>query len=122
LKPAGYLSDPVPAVEANLAAIVALARVEFQLVDSLPTRDSPAAITDCGKVMLHIEIDREAERARLTKERDRIEAEVAKSKAKLSNPSFVERAKPEVVEQERTRLTDFETKLGDLRDQLAKNA
>ncbi len=120
LKPVGYLSDPAPAVAANLASIAAIARVEFKLVDSLPARDSPAAITDSGKVMLHIEVDRAAERARLTKEKVGVEGEIAKSKTKLSNPSFVERAKPEVVELERKRLADFETKLADLRTQLGK--
>ena len=72
--------------------------------------------------MLHIEIDRDAERARLTKEADRLEGEIGKSRTKLGNASFVERAKPEVVEQEKKRLADFEAKLADVRAQLAKLA
>ncbi len=120
LKPAGYLADPTPAVKANLGAISAIARVDFHLVDSLPQRDSPSAITESGKVMLHIEIDREAERARLTKEKERAEAEIANAKGKLSNPSFVDRAPAAVVEQERKRLADLENRLAQLVVQLGK--
>ncbi|MEP7068282.1 MAG: hypothetical protein ABI789_03535 [Usitatibacter sp.] len=86
----------------------------------LPQRDSPVAITDSGKVMLIVEVDREAERARLTKEKERVEAEIAISKAKLATATFVDRAPPAVVEQERKRLADREAKLADLRTQLGK--
>ena len=120
LKPAGYLSDAAPAAKANLAAICAISRVEFQVVDTLPTRDSPSAVTDSGKVMLHIEVDREAERARLTKEKERTEAEIANAKGKLSKESFVDKAPPAVVEQERKRLADTEVRLAQILAQLAK--
>src|SRR5258705_4049922 len=122
LKPAGYLGDYPKAVSDNLASICALSRVEFKLVDALPQRDSPVAITDSGKVMLHIEVDREAERARLTKEKERAEAEIANAKGKLSNPSFVDRAPAAVVEQERKSLAELETKLANLAAKLGKAA
>jgi valyl-tRNA synthetase len=70
--------------------------------------------------MLHIQVDRVAEKARLNKEAERLRGEIEKSKTKLSNPSFLERARPDVVEQERKRLTDHETKLADVTAQLAK--
>jgi valyl-tRNA synthetase len=70
--------------------------------------------------MLHVEIDRNAERIRLGKEIERLEVEVTKAKTKLGNASFVERAPPAVVEQERKRLADFDSKLNDLRGQLGK--
>jgi valyl-tRNA synthetase len=122
LKPAGYISGYPQAVSANLASISAISRVEFKLVEALPQRDSPVAITDSGKVMLHIEVDREAERARLTKEKERTEAEIGNAKGKLSNPSFVDRAPAAVVEQERKRLADLEAKLANLAAQLGKAA
>jgi valyl-tRNA synthetase len=71
--------------------------------------------------MLEVKVDPAAERARLTKEIDRITAEVNKATAKLSNESFVARAPEAVVAQERARLTDFESTLSRLtaqRDQL----
>ncbi|GBR02399.1 valine--tRNA ligase [Acetobacter oeni] len=50
-------------------------------------------------------IDLNAERARLAKELDKAEAEIAKTAKKLGNPDFIARGKPEVVEETRERLT-----------------
>ncbi|MBV1704292.1 MAG: valine--tRNA ligase [Hyphomicrobiales bacterium] len=48
-------------------------------------------------------VDLDAERARLTRERDKEKAEIAKIDAKLANPDFISRAKEEVVEENRER-------------------
>jgi valyl-tRNA synthetase len=82
--------------------------------------DAPVAVTGSGKLMLHVEIDRDAERLRLGKEIERLAGEVEKARAKLGNASFVERAPAAVVDQEKKRLADFEAKLADLRSQLGK--
>ena len=60
--------------------------------------------------------------ARLAKEAARLDAEIAKAETKLGNASFVERAPPAVVEQEKKRLADFRAKLDDVRAQLARLA
>ncbi len=70
--------------------------------------------------MLHVEVDRGAERARLGKELERLAGEAERARAKLANASFVERAPAAVVDQEKKRLADFEAKQADLRTQLAK--
>jgi valyl-tRNA synthetase len=49
-----------------------------------------------------------AETARLTKELGKIDAELQQLRTKLGNPSFVERAKPEVVAQSRDRVAELE--------------
>ncbi len=69
--------------------------------------------------MLVVQIDVEAERARLSKEVARLENEIAKAKGKLSNESFVARAPEAVVAQEKQRLADFETALNRISTQLA---
>ncbi|NHO33607.1 valine--tRNA ligase [Acetobacter fallax] len=50
-------------------------------------------------------IDLDAERARLGKELDKAEAEIAKTEKKLGNADFIARGKPEVVGETRERLT-----------------
>ena len=54
-------------------------------------------------------IDLAAERARLARERQRVDADAAKLDAKLARADFVERAKPEVVEETRERLAALQS-------------
>ena len=70
--------------------------------------------------MLEIEIDIEAEQARLDKEIGKVASEIGKCEAKLSNPGFVERAPAAVVEQERARLAGFASTLAQLKAQRGK--
>jgi valyl-tRNA synthetase len=65
-------------------------------------------------------IDLSAERARLEKERARALDEAAKVAAKLANESFVSRAKPEVVQENRDRLAAFKAEAERLEAALAR--
>jgi valyl-tRNA synthetase len=80
---------------------------EVQVVSALPDGDAPVAIVGDWRVMLHIEIDKDAESARLDKEITRLTGEIGKARGKLSNASFVDKAPAAVVEQEQKRLADF---------------
>ena len=84
-------------------------------------KGTPAAVTGAGEVYMPLEglIDVEAERSRLTKEISAIQIEVKKCEGKLGNASFVDRAPPEVVEQEKARLEEWKTRLGQLGEMLA---
>ena len=55
-------------------------------------------------------VDLKRELERIDKELASIGKEIERSGAKLSNPSFVERANPEVVEKERAILADWQEK------------
>jgi len=116
-----YLAEFDPALKGYVAGISALARLsEIRFVEKLPAEDAPVAITSVAKLMLHVEVDREAERARLAKEIEKLESDLARTRAQLGNASFVERAPPAVVSEAKKRLSEFESRHADLRSQLAK--
>ncbi|AVO43256.1 valine--tRNA ligase [Simplicispira suum] len=81
---------------------------------------APVAVVGSARLCLHMEIDVEAERARLTKEAARIEGELGKARAKLANEAFVAKAPAAVLDQERRRLTDFTSTLDRLQEQLQR--
>ncbi len=66
---------------------------EVRVVPELPQSDAPVEIVGEFRLMLHIEVDKAAERERIGKEIARIEAEIAKADAKLGNADFVARAR-----------------------------
>ena len=65
-------------------------------------------------------IDFEAERARLTKERATLQKDEAKFAKKLSNPGFLAKAAPEIVEKDTAKLAELRDKLARVEEQLAE--
>jgi len=109
-------------VEAFAPYLKALARLESVTAagTELPESDAPVQNVGDFRLMLKIEIDVGAERERLAKEIGRVETEIGKSQNKLAMPSFLDRAPPQIVAQERERLATFGTLAGQLRQQLAR--
>nr|MCU0752762.1 class I tRNA ligase family protein [Akkermansiaceae bacterium] len=103
-----------------LALLAGAAEIVLDSAYEAP-KGTPAALTPVGEVYLPMEglIDVEAERIRISKEIEKIKIEVKKCEGKLGNASFVDRAPPEVVEQEKARLVDWNAKLGQLGEMLA---
>ncbi|MGS1017965.1 valine--tRNA ligase [Allosphingosinicella humi] len=93
-------------LQRNEAAIKRLARIETISTDSAPAGGAAQIIVDEATYVLPLEgvIDLGAERARLGKAIEAAEKDIASTEKKLANPAFVERAKPEVVEENRERL------------------
>ena len=105
------------------AQIAFLAKLESQrwlAADETPPAASAAVV---GELSLYVPlaglVDVEAEKARLSKEIKRIQAEVGKCNGKLGNANFVANAPAEVVEQERQRLADFSAQVSELQRSLA---
>ncbi|MES2996624.1 MAG: valine--tRNA ligase [Verrucomicrobiota bacterium] len=84
-------------------------------------KGTPVSLTPVGEVYLPLEglIDVAAERSRLSKEIERTTLEVKKCEGKLGNSSFIDRAPPEVVVQEKARLAEWNAKLAQLSEMLA---
>ena len=101
--------------------LAALARLsEVTIATALPEADAPVAIVGETRLMLKIEVDKEAEKARLEKEITRIAGEIAKAQGKLANPGFADKAPANVVAQEKERLANFSATQEKLRSQLGK--
>ncbi len=65
-------------------------------------------------------IDFDAERARLTKERATLQKDEAKFAKKLSNPGFLAKAAPEIVEKDTAKLAELRDKLARVEEQLVE--
>ena len=90
------------------------------MVDKLPEDDAPVAISGTARLMLKVEIDKDAECARLNKEIAKLEGEVAKLSGKLGNDAYVARAPAHLVERDKAQLAEFGAKLDKTRSQLAR--
>jgi len=90
-----------------------------------PDEDVPASATALlGNMRIQVPmaglIDVDAERARLTKQSEKVAADLAKSTSKLSNDKFVNNAPEKVVTQERERVAEFEQQIAQLDEQLTR--
>ena len=71
----------------------------------MPTGETTAALPLAGI------IDMAAEKKRLTKAIEAANSDLAKMDAKLSNPSFMERAKEEAIEEAKERKAELEAEI-----------
>jgi valyl-tRNA synthetase len=80
----------------------------------------PVSLTPLGEVFLPLDglFDPQAERARLSREIGKLEAELNTVRTKLANPSFIGRAPENVVTEHQRRETDFAARLEQLRERL----
>ena len=65
-------------------------------------------------------IDKVAELARLEKEIQKIKNDLPRVEGKLRNPTFIDKAPPEVIDKEKAKLADLRSNLNNLEQQQAK--
>jgi valyl-tRNA synthetase len=78
-----------------------------------PAKGTPTARTGLGELFLPLEglIDVAAEKARLSKELEKIQSEIAKVEQKLGNPAFTQKVPVTVLEEHKKRLVEWLDKL-----------
>jgi valyl-tRNA synthetase len=106
------IKDADPAVleriERHREHFVRLARVDrFETVATAPA-GSVQAVVEGAILILRLGdvVDLAREKARLGREIGRLDAELTKIAAKLSNPDFLAKAKPEIIDEQREREAD----------------
>jgi valyl-tRNA synthetase len=80
--------------------------------EAQPKKGTPSVHSDLGDLFLPLEglIDVAAEKARHTKELEKIESEITKAEQKLGNPNFTSKAPPLVLQDHRQRLAEWQAK------------
>jgi len=116
----GDFSRLFESVRPYVSRFCQLSRLEIGEGLGIPEQCMTAVVTG-GEIYLPLSdlVDLEVECARLEKEQQRLEGEVRRLEQKLANSNFVQRAPVAVVEGEREKLTDYETKLMRVLERLA---
>jgi valyl-tRNA synthetase len=109
LRPAGNLPDHERTV---LKLLLNAEAVDIGDSQTAIKKGTPSIQNSLGELFLPLEgvIDVEAERARLTKELSKTDAEIVKVKEKLANPNFAQKVPPAVLDEHQKRLADWEAK------------
>ena len=116
---ASFLKQSAPVLQA-LAKLNEVRVFDDEASWAAAAQGAPVAVVGEARICLHMAIDVDAERARLTKEVVRLEGELVKAEGKLGNEAFVARAPAAVIDQERKRMGDFVATLAKLKDQLTR--
>ena len=104
-------------IEANLDTIKRLAgAASIELVEAV--KNLPGSVSALGTVYLDLSsaVDVEAEKERLSKELEKLTKAIQAGEGKLNNPSFVDKAPPQVVEGVRKQLLETKAR----RDEIAR--
>jgi valyl-tRNA synthetase len=116
-----FWHSSAPVLQA-LAKLVEVKLFEDEIAWQAAAQAAPVAVVGDARMCLFMEIDVAAEKLRLSKEIARLEGEIAKATAKLSNAAFVAKAPPEVISQSHQRVAEFGDTLAKVREQLQRLA
>ncbi|UCG15438.1 MAG: class I tRNA ligase family protein, partial [Phycisphaerales bacterium] len=113
-------ADRVESLRSQAHVIRGMAAVETLNVVSQLKRPKNAASTVIGglQILVHDISDDEAERERVERELRNVQKQIIGKESKLANERFVQNARPEIVEAERSRLTELHSQRQALRQAL----
>jgi valyl-tRNA synthetase len=102
--------------------VTALARLGEVKVADAPKGTSGRVATENFVFSIPLEglVDKDAERQRLQNEIKKARSDVEFSEKRLGNPGFIQKAKPELVDQEKANLSIYKEKLASLEEALSK--
>jgi len=114
--------DTVALLKANLPLVMQLAHLETLEAGIDLEKPANAAVAVAGpiEVYVHDAVDPAAERARLEKQAQQVGQNLKGIQAKLANENFVNRAKPEVVEQTRQKQAELQEQLASINRHLSE--
>jgi valyl-tRNA synthetase len=115
-KPAGA----VPQQDVEVMKLLLNAETVELNPNSQPPKGTPVVHSELGELYLPLEghVDKTAEIARLKKELEKCETEIAKVEQKLNNPNFTSKAPAAVLLEHRQRLADWQAKRDKVRASL----
>ena len=114
-----FMRSAAPVLQA-LAKLSEVKVFEDDATWATAAQAAPVAVVGEARLCLFMEVDVAAEKARLSKEVTRLENELTKANAKLSNEAFMAKAPAAVLEQEKKRVADFTATLAKMADQLTR--
>jgi len=108
LKPAGA----VPPHDADVLKLLLNAESLEINPGYAPPKGTPNVASEIGELYLPLEglVDTAAEKARLTKEIERADTELAKVQERLANPTFTQKVSAAVLAEHQKRLADWQSK------------
>ncbi|WP_310613417.1 valine--tRNA ligase [Limnohabitans sp.] len=114
-----FMQGVAPVLQA-LAKLSEVKVFDDEAAWSAAAQAAPVAVIGELRVCLFIEVDVAAEKIRLGKEVERLQNEITKAGAKLSNEAFVAKAPPAVIEEAKKRVAEFTATLTKVQEQLVK--
>nr|MDQ6881467.1 class I tRNA ligase family protein [Pseudomonadota bacterium] len=116
---ADFMRQAAPVLQA-LAKLSEVKVFDDEATWAAAAQAAPVAVVGGTRLCLFMEVDVAAEKTRIGKEALRLDDQIGKANAKLSNEAFVSKAPPAVIDQERKRIAEFTAIRDKLRDQLAR--
>ena len=106
------VKEPLPSQEVDVIKLLLNAEALEVDPNFAPKKGTPSALSPLGELFLPLEglVDVEAEKARLKRELAKNDSEIEKAKLKLNNADFVQKVPPNVLEEHKKRLAEWQAK------------